>query len=180
MRGPQIQPREPGPLYCFTRGNLYASGYAGVALGIARGALTTFVELACDKVPRGAKGTLRDNNVVQLLVAQAEAKLPLARSFLLNTLQEMWEQADQARQFTRQQTSSLRLASTWAIHQARDTVTDLYHAAGASAIFNENPFERRFRDMHTACQQSQGRTVNLETVGRFRWSGTADAPSFTF
>ena len=180
LRGPQIQPREPGPLYCFTRGNLYASGYAGVALGIARGALTTFIELACDKVPRGAKGTLRDNNVVQLLVAQAEAKLRSSRSFLLNTLQEMWEQAGQARQFTRQQTSSLRLASTWAIHQARDTVTDLYHAAGASAIFNENPFERRFRDMHTACQQSQGRTVNLETVGQILLGLEPQMAMFTF
>jgi indole-3-acetate monooxygenase len=180
LRGPQIQPREPGGLYCFSRGNLYASGYAGVTLGIARGALTTFIDLARDKVPRGAKGRLRENNVIQLLVAQAEAKLCSSRGFLLSTLHEMWERAGRTRQFTSGQNATLRLASTWAIHQSRDTVTDLYHAAGASAIFNENPFERRFRDMHTACQQSQGRTVNLETVGQMLLGLEPQMAMFTF
>ena len=32
--------RQPGPLYCFPTGSLYASGFAGVALGIA-GACST-------------------------------------------------------------------------------------------------------------------------------------------
>jgi alkylation response protein AidB-like acyl-CoA dehydrogenase len=48
LRGPGIRARETGPLYRFTRGNLYAAGFAGVALGIARGMLTAFVELARD------------------------------------------------------------------------------------------------------------------------------------
>jgi alkylation response protein AidB-like acyl-CoA dehydrogenase len=180
LRGPQIRARESGRLYSFTRGNLYAAGFAGVALGIARGTLAAFIELARDKVPRGAKGTLRENNVIQSLVAQAEAKLRASRSFLLSTLQEMWEEAGRTGQFTRSQNATLRLASTWSIHQARDTVTALYQAAGASAIFNENPFERRFRDMHTACQQSQGRPVHLETVGQILLGLEPQAALFSF
>jgi hypothetical protein len=53
-----------------------------------------------------------------------------------------------------------------AIHQARDAVTALYDAAGATAIFEKNPFERRFRDMHTACQQSQGRPIHPQSAGQ--------------
>jgi alkylation response protein AidB-like acyl-CoA dehydrogenase len=179
-RGPEIRPREPGRLYCFTRGNLYASGYAGVALGIARGMLEDFVELARDKVPRGAKGTLRENNVIQSQVAQAEAKLRSSRAFLLGTLDEMWDEASRSGHFSRAQSANLRLASTWAIHQARDVVSALYHAAGSTAIFDDNPFERRFRDMHTASQQSQGRPVHLETVGQILLGLEPQMAMFTF
>ncbi len=180
LRGPQIRAREPGRLYRFTRGNLYAAGFAGVSLGIARGVLADFVELAQDKVPRGAKGTLRENAVIQALVAEAQAKLQASRSFLMDALRDMWSEAMTGGEFSQAQSASLRLASTWAIHQARDAVTALYQAAGATAIFDENPFERRFRDMHTACQQSQGRPVHLQSVGQILLGLEPQTSLFTF
>jgi hypothetical protein len=60
----------------------------------------------------------------------------------------------------------LRLASTWTINQAREVVATVYSAAGATAIFDSNPFERRLRDMHAGTQQSQGRPAHFETVGQ--------------
>src|SRR5712671_8008377 len=75
LREAAARPRQPGLLYAFSSSNIYASGFAGVALGIARSALDAFVELARDKIPRGAKSTLRDNNVIQTQVAQSEARL---------------------------------------------------------------------------------------------------------
>ena len=41
-----------------------------------------------------------------------------------------------------------------------------YAEAGATAIFEAQPFERRFRDLHAAGQQVQGRASHLEEVGR--------------
>jgi len=38
--------------------------------------------------------------------------------------------------------------------------------AGTSAIFDGNPFERRFRDAHTISQHAQGRISHMETVGK--------------
>ena len=61
---------------------------------------------------------------------------------------------------------TIRLASTFAIHTAVEVVDVLYQAAGATAIFNENPFERRFRDVHSVQQQLQGRQQHFETVGQ--------------
>ena len=180
LRGPDIRARETGLLYRFTRGNLYAAGFAGVALGIARGMLAAFIELARDKVPRGAKNTLRENAVVQALVAESEAKLRASRSFLMDTLQEMWSEIEAHGAYTSAQGARLRLASTWAIHQARDAATALYQAAGATAIFDENLFERRFRDMHTASQQSQGRPVHLQTVGQVLLGLEPQTALFTF
>ena len=81
---------------------------------------------------------------------------------------------------TLEQNATLRLATTWAIQQARDVVDVLYQAAGATAIFNENPFERRFRDIHTIAQQMQARQTHFETVGRIMMGLPPDATMFTF
>src|SRR5438270_13406769 len=79
--------REEGLLYRFSSLSLYAGGFAGVALGIARGMLGHFIELARDKIPRGARNTLRNNNVIQAQVAQAEARLSSARGWLLHSFE---------------------------------------------------------------------------------------------
>ena len=47
--------------------------------------------------------------------------------------------------------------------------------AGATAVFSANPFERRFRDMHTIAQQLQGRDSHYEDVGKVILSGKLDA-----
>ena len=49
-----------------------------------------------------------------------------------------------------------------------------YHAAGATAIFENNPFERRFRDIHSVAQQLQGRQQHFETVGQHLMGLEAD------
>jgi indole-3-acetate monooxygenase len=43
----------------------------------------------------------------------------------------------------------------------------VFQAAGSTAIFASQPFERRFRDMHAVTQQLQARAAHFETVGRF-------------
>jgi alkylation response protein AidB-like acyl-CoA dehydrogenase len=158
--------REPGPLYQFTSGMIYAMSFAHVAMGIARGAFDSFIELARDKVPRGAKGTLRENNVVQSQVSQCEAKLKSARAYLRGVIGEMWDEAQAKGKIGPEHHPQLRLAATWAIHQARDVVATVYHAAGATAIFENNPLERRMRDIHAGTQQGQGRPIHFETVGQ--------------
>lgn len=158
--------REDGLLYRFTTGMMYAAGFSSVALGIARGAFEAFIELARDKTPRGARKTLRENNVIQLQVAQCEAKLASSRAFLHEVLAEMMEDAARGDDFRAEQHTRLRLAATWAINQAREVVATVYHAAGATAIFESNPFERRLRDMHAGSQQGQGRPIHFETVGQ--------------
>jgi indole-3-acetate monooxygenase len=113
LRGPHIGVREPGNLYRVSRGNLYAAGFAGVALGIARGAFGAFVELARDKAPRDAEGVLRDSRVIQALVGEREAKLLTSRSLLTNTLAEMSAELEKRGAFTNSRVATLRLTSTW-------------------------------------------------------------------
>jgi len=180
LHDPARHAHHPQRLYRFSFSNLYASGFAGLALGVARAFYDDFVALAADKTPRGANATLRHNQVVQSQVAQASARLRSARAFLLTSLEQIWDEVGETGEVSLDQTATIRLASTWAIKQAREVVNELYHAAGATAIFDEQPFERRFRDMNTIAQQMQGAQRHFETVGGILLGLEPDATMFTF
>jgi alkylation response protein AidB-like acyl-CoA dehydrogenase len=160
-----IPAREPALLYRFSSLSMYAAGFAGVALGIARGMLDSFIELARDKIPRGARVTMRNNNVIQAQTAQAHAKLSSARRWLLGSLEDITAAVAERGHISIEERMTIRLAATFCIHQSVEVVDMLYEAAGSGAIFNINPFERRFRDIHSVAQQLQGRQQHFEIVG---------------
>ncbi|HEU5194070.1 MAG TPA: acyl-CoA dehydrogenase family protein [Methylomirabilota bacterium] len=159
--------RVQAPLYCFPQGSLYASGFAGVAMGVARTMLGDFLALARDKTPRGYSRTLRESAVTQSRVAHAEAQLGSARVYLLSTLEEIWAAVGRSGTLGLEQRVRIRLAASHAIAQAREVADFAYHAAGGTAVFMRQSFERRFRDIHTVAQQLQGRDDHFENVGRF-------------
>jgi alkylation response protein AidB-like acyl-CoA dehydrogenase len=158
--------RESGPLYRMTTYQLFGVGFAAIALGLARAALDAFVVLAAGKVPMARTAALKDNAVIQSQVALAEAKLGSARAFLVEVLAECWAAVQRGDALTMSQRAMLRLAGVHAAHQGKDVVDAVYHAAGATAIFESNPFERRFRDIHAVSQQVQAQFANFEMVGQ--------------
>ena len=155
------------PLYLFPAASLYASGFAGTALGIARTMFDSFKELVLEKTPRLEQQPLHKNAVIQTEIGQSEAKLSAARTFLLSELENIWSAVTASKNVTITQRMRIRLASTHAIREARAVADVLYDAAGAAAIFAGSPFQRRFRDIHTVSQQIQGRKSHFQTVGSF-------------
>jgi alkylation response protein AidB-like acyl-CoA dehydrogenase len=166
--------REFGPLYRMGAGTCYQMGFAGVACGVARGALADFIDLARNKVARGFRSPLRDNAVVQSGLAQAEVHLRAARGFLLQSMADIWKDLRAGQDITVEQRIMIRMAATHAIHKSREAVDFAYHAAGATAIFESHPLERRFRDMHTVSQQLQGRLSHFESVGAWMMGADCD------
>ncbi len=158
--------REPGPLYRFSTFNMFGIGFSAVALGIARAMFEAFAKLAAEKTPYLGRNTLRENAAIQSQMGMAAARLQSAREFLLQTIGDLWATASAGGAFTGDQKVALRMASTNATHQAKEVANFVYHAAGASAIFESTPFERRFRDIHTVTQQVQSSASNFELVGQ--------------
>jgi alkylation response protein AidB-like acyl-CoA dehydrogenase len=179
-RGSSSRPRNIGTLYRFGPSSLYAASFASVALGIARSTLDAFVSIARDKVPRGAKRVLRDNNFVQYQVGLAEAGLRAARAFLTDAYQRAWQHAAAGADLGPDQNVGLRLATTWSIREATSVVEAIYDAAGGTAVFSANPFERRFRDIHMVTQQIQGHRANFESAGQVLLGAEPDRRMFTF
>ena len=157
--------REPGKLYAFPQQTLYSVGIASVALGIARGMLDAFVELAQKKTPRGT-GRLADNAVIQAEIARCEAKLGSAVTYLVDTVREICDRAEDLAPIDIPDRARARLAGSHAITSAAAVADWTYKAAGVDAIFPGSPFERRFRDIHTVTQQIQSRDAHYETVGQ--------------
>jgi hypothetical protein len=104
--------------------------------------------------------------VIQSAIGIADAKLNSARIWLIHVLRETQDAVKIAGELTTEQRIAIRQAATFAIHQAKEVVDVAYHEAGATAIFDANPFERRFRDVNTVTQQVQGRRSHFETVGQ--------------
>lgn len=153
------------PLYRFTINSVYMAGFPGVAIGIARAMLADFIALASAKTPRLSKNPLREDALVQAQVALCAAKLDAARAFLKQTLDAAWRAAAQGA-LTVEHRLANRLASTYALHQAREVADTVFHAAGATAIYESHPLERRMRDIITVSQHLQARQQHFETVGQ--------------
>lgn len=170
--------REYGPerrvtdtLYRFQAMQLYAGGFANVALGNARALLDAVIDLAKGKTQAWASERLVDNQAVQHIVGYSDAALKAAKAGLLKVLDDVWEDVARTGAITIPNRVAIRQASTYAIHTSRDVVHRAYHEAGSTAIFDAQPFERRLRDMNSVSQQMQGRRTHFETVGVFLLGG---------
>jgi alkylation response protein AidB-like acyl-CoA dehydrogenase len=158
--------REPGPLYVYPMVLLFASGFASVAIGTARTALDTLIELSGGKKPRGAKDLLRDQAMVQAQVGRAEATWRAARAYLHETVRDVWEEVAATQQISREQRAHLRLATTHAIRMAADSIDIVYNTSGTTGIYTDNPIQRCFQDIHVITQHIQGRLAHYESVGQ--------------
>jgi alkylation response protein AidB-like acyl-CoA dehydrogenase len=164
---------ENGGLYQFPRRLLFAAGDAAVSLGTARACLDTFFELAGAKTPRSMQATLRDQPVVQATVGRSEAYLRSARAFLTEAVREIWTEASTGT-ITLERRAALRLATTHAIRLAVDVVDSVYNAAGVTAIFEGNPIQRHFQDIHVISQHTQARLAHYELIGKYALGLTVD------
>ncbi|MDA0662988.1 MAG: acyl-CoA dehydrogenase family protein [Proteobacteria bacterium] len=166
-----------GTMYKFQQTNMYASGFSGLAMGVASQILDEFHKLALKKTPQRQQSTLALNPVVQYEYAQARIWLDAARCFQRSELDDMFDEAEATGEVTIDHRMRLRIATTHAIHEAKKAADMMYEAAGASVIFNSAPFERRFRDIHTVTQQTQGRKAHYQIVGSYWFGNEPDLSS---
>jgi alkylation response protein AidB-like acyl-CoA dehydrogenase len=129
---------------------------AAVAIGVARGTLDAFYELAQAKAPWQSGGTLmRDIPEIQYRIGEAEALLQSARAWMFETQEELaadlgplppagnalpsWEVLRRA-----------RLATVHAAQTARVVVDSVHNLSGTTGNRMDSPLERKLRDAHQA------------------------------
>jgi len=99
-------------------------------------------------------------------IAELEARWGAARAYQQTTIQDVTAAVTASDALSVENRARIRLAATHAINEATNVVHRVYRMAGSTAIFENAPFERRFRDMHAVSQQMQARQSHYETVGR--------------
>jgi indole-3-acetate monooxygenase len=168
--------REPGPLYLFSNNGIFGPAFGSVAWGVARSSLDAAIDMAAGKIPRGMERSIRESSAVQSAVAIAQARLGAARAYLQQTLADVWQAVVHEHALHVEQQVRVRLAATHATHEAAAVVDTAYTLAGSNAIFEDRPFERRFRDVHAVTQQLQGRRAHFDSVGRYLLGLEPDLP----
>jgi indole-3-acetate monooxygenase len=158
-----------GPLYALP--NLLLYKFSAVCLGIARGAIEDFIALALNKPvtfksPSGGKAILRDETYAQCAVAQTEALVSSARSFVFETVDDMWKTLLTGDLPSLKQRARARLAMVHASTACTQAVELLYKANGGSSVYTGNPFDRRLRDIQTVNQHTVVSLKTWEVMGR--------------
>lgn len=154
------------PAFRFPFFGLLATGVAAVATGIGRAAIDELARLAAAKTPTGSRRLLAERAATQSGIAEAEALLRSGRGFLLGTIRETWDAVQTGERITTAQKALLRLAATTAALNAAKAVDICYNLGGASSIYESNPLQRHFRDIHTVTQHVMVGQPTLEVAGR--------------
>ncbi len=142
------------------------SNTAANALGIARGAIDTFVDMATSTSSTMSATLLRDRAMVQMRLAEAEAIVGGARAYVVESVRTAWQAAIDGTLDARAHGLPLRLAITHSIHEAVRAVDIVFHAAGTNAVYRKNPLERYFRDIHVAVQHAAALPLHIEAAGK--------------
>ena len=139
---------------------------ASVALGTARHAIDTLMELAGVKVPAGTRAPMRERPLAQMQLGQAEGWLQAGRAYLYQSADEVWRMGEAGASFDASARAAARLASVTAAKLAAMAVDVVHEATGMSAVQTTCDLERCWRDVHTITQHVILSTGRYEVVGR--------------
>lgn len=122
-----------------------------IALGVARGALSGFVELANNKIPFLSMSKLTERPIAQHRMGEMEAKYRAARAYVLEAMHEVEEELrGGAEAPSAMTTQNARLACTYGANASMEVVDVLHNTAGTSGMQMASPLERKLRDAHGA------------------------------
>jgi alkylation response protein AidB-like acyl-CoA dehydrogenase len=158
-------PRD-GALYKFPVFCLLAVGIASVALGIARHAIDSLIELSNEKTPQGSARLLAERSSTQEHVARSEARLRATMAFLQSTVEAAWQASLAPGPISTELKRDIRLSTTFATEEAAAIVDRMHRTAGGSSVFESSALEHCLRDVHVATQHMMVSESTYEVVGR--------------
>jgi alkylation response protein AidB-like acyl-CoA dehydrogenase len=145
---------------------------SAVALGVCRGAIDSFIELAQAKTPWGTSSKLKDQAQVQYRIGEAQATLLAARSFVMDTQDRLEEHLGPL------PADGGRLAPEWeyfwpallacahAAQSCRKVVGMLNNTAGTTGSRIDSPLERQLRDAQQAANHALISYRHYEELGK--------------
>ncbi len=170
-----------GPLYTPPQSAIVFGWTLSAAntLGMARGMMNTFIDLAADSGSTDSPTLLRDRQHIKAVVGECEAMLDSARAYVLDAVSAMWEAQVRGEPNLPEKSMRARLSITHAIRQSIAIADKLFVAAGTNAIHHSVGLERYFRDLHVHGQHISGLPLNFEFGGAILMGSTPPASLYT-
>jgi 3-hydroxy-9,10-secoandrosta-1,3,5(10)-triene-9,17-dione monooxygenase len=167
----------PGTLYKLPAVSLFAFAIAGVSLGIARGAIRQFAETTRTRLSAYTGRTLADFTNIQVHLAEAAAMADAAEAIVLRDCDEATKITEAGIVPSIEQRARYRRDGAYAASLCTKAVDLLFTATGGGAIYERNPIQRAFRDVHAAnAHYVLNWDVNGAVYGRVALGLPPDAP----
>jgi alkylation response protein AidB-like acyl-CoA dehydrogenase len=164
--GMVAQPVVRGPNYTIPFIAQAMIPHAAVAVGLARGALADFRELARTKVPLLGTSRLFEQDRVAEGVGRAEAMVHAARATVLAAVDAAWASHADHGSADEDRLVHLSLSAVYATELCVAAVDVVHSLAGGSAVNENSPLQRAFRDVHVAATHFHVRTDKYLLSGR--------------
>jgi alkylation response protein AidB-like acyl-CoA dehydrogenase len=161
-------PTQAGLLYRLPGLSAFAWTVSVVPLGIAQGAIDSFVGLAGKKMRLGSSVPLRDNEMIQSMIGRSETAVRAARAFLVDAMEELMAATDVGGDRLVQARAFFRAACANAAETAVRVVDQIATDAGTASIFETGTLERSVRDIHAAIKHVAMTPNSYVVAGRLR------------
>jgi 3-hydroxy-9,10-secoandrosta-1,3,5(10)-triene-9,17-dione monooxygenase len=173
-RGSEVN---PGTLYQLPAVSLFAFAIAGTSLGIARGAIEHFAGTTRTRLSSYTGRNLADFTTLQVRLAEAAALADAAEALVLRDCDEATRITEAGVVPSLEQKASYRRDGAFAATLCTRAVDLLFSATGGGAIYERNPIQRAFRDVHAAnAHYVLNWDVNGAMYGRVALGLPPDAP----
>jgi len=167
----------PGALYKLPAVSLFAFAVAGVSLGIARGAIEHFAETTRTRRSAYTGRNLADFTNIQVHLAEAAALTDAAEAIVLRDCDEATRITEAGVVPSINHRARYRRDGAFAATLCTKAVDLLFAATGGNAIYESNPIQRAFRDVHAAnAHYMLNWDINGAVYGRVALGLPPDAP----
>lgn len=150
-----------------------------IALGVAKGAIEAFADLAQNKIPMMSASTLNKRPMAQSRMGEAVANYRGVRAYVLNAMENIQQElVAGAPQPGAETTVDARLACTHGANVCMSVVDSLHNTAGTSGMRMFSPLERKLRDAHACATHRWVAHPLYQDLGSIFLGNEAD-PEFT-
>jgi 3-hydroxy-9,10-secoandrosta-1,3,5(10)-triene-9,17-dione monooxygenase len=168
----------PGPLYRLPVFDMFPYVVASTVLGLAQGAVQIFAEETRHRITSYTTTLMSDHATTQLRLGEAASAVEAAELMLIGNCEAAMEAAEASRVPTMEEKIRLRRDGAYAARLCAHAVDLLFEAGGGEFLYEDNPIQRIFRDVHAA-QNHYALTwdVAASAAGKFMLGVAPDIPT---
>ena len=168
----------PGALYQVPMFAVFAYSIVGTALGIAEATVAQVTEALRTRTATYTGARLAELAPLQLKIAEAGAACLAARALVANDCAEITAIAERRLPSDLERRVRYRRNGAYAATLCVRAVDLLFAAAGGGGLYDTNPIQRAFRDIHAATAHvSQVWDIAASLYGKVALGLPADAPT---
>ena len=163
-------------VYRTPRGGITSSGFASLAVGIARGVVEDWFAYTRPRKSRGIP--IADKQSTQIIAARSAAEVDAAEALYLGTIRGAQKVLEAGDKLTAMQLATARRNAAFACQLSLKAGTRVVNAAGGRVLFSGNSMERQYRNLLGAvAHHGMVWDVAATTWGQMIMEGEGEAPA---